>query len=116
MNIDLLKAANHWRDDTMTTKNYTYTPGPWVREKQPTGDWHISKQDAITAHCIIPCWGEQEDAHNARLIAAAPALLAALKLCLSLQHQCWHGVIHCGDCGYCLGMNAIAQAEGGTQP
>lgn len=50
-----------------------HTPGPWTAFKDMLGKWHVDHEDG---HCIIQ--GEKAEA-NARLIAAAPELLAALQ-------------------------------------
>lgn len=60
-----------------------HTPGPWVAEgfEQIAGNGQfyggliMGNDDVIVAQCVMP--------HNARLIAAAPELLEALKLFVS---------------------------------
>ncbi len=63
-----------------------HTPGPWAAGEQSGGDWLI--QSNIESH--LPPWAVQNDTigavrandnaeANARLIVAAPELLAALK-------------------------------------
>lgn len=57
----------------------THTPGPWwiENEKDNEGPWEISDCYGRTAEV----YGEgEEGAANARLIAAAPELLDALKM------------------------------------
>lgn len=71
--IDLTKFAGH-------------TPGPWEIDKNEHGYWQVAdKQDAIC--CNSSCYagyGKPElDAANARLIAAAPDLLAAYRAALA---------------------------------
>lgn len=66
----------------------THTPGPWAIQ----GQWSVdTPQGAMLAECIesprggiIGAWigcGDDGRAENARLVAAAPELLEALKLC-----------------------------------
>jgi len=89
-----------------------HTPGPWravVRSNQkgirnvavdlpPRGAWFPSATAAFT----------KEDVANARLIAAAPDLLAACKT--ALRHLCDTDACHEGK----LVRAAIAKAEGRT--
>jgi hypothetical protein len=66
----------------MTTQNAQHTPGPWT-----VSDWNQAPSTAVIgsdASCIArtfsPLAGTIKDAQaNARLIAAAPDLLAALE-------------------------------------
>jgi hypothetical protein len=57
-----------------------HTPGPWRVHKDPEGQLFIlgpgTKRDADCIATISPAYK-----HRARLIAAAPELLEALKLC-----------------------------------
>lgn len=55
-----------------------HTPGPWTAERQPHG-YHIGPQpDGVcTIHDNSDGSKRDEQAANARLIAAAPILLAA---------------------------------------
>ena len=59
----------------------THTPGPWTAFQDPMRRWTIGN----VTHRICDMWGSSpafftdEDAANARLIAAAPDTLAALK-------------------------------------
>ena len=59
----------------------THTPGPWTTEETPlssrsTGRWHVFDGFGTTA---VVFGYDDEAAANARLIAAAPELLEALK-------------------------------------
>lgn len=69
---------------------------------------------------VADVYGRSERQANARvrLIAAAPALLAALERCLPSQCQAtspaspqYAGGKTCGRCGYCLGLAAIQVAR-----
>lgn len=52
----------------------SHTPGPWEIERSFNGCW----VDGITSGKVTICYGSIDEA-NARLIAAAPELLAMLK-------------------------------------
>jgi hypothetical protein len=55
----------------------------------------------------------KEETKKARLLEAAPELLVALKMLVALDPRCHRGVIHCGECAYCLAQAAITKAEEG---
>jgi hypothetical protein len=66
----------------------SHTPGPW--EQDPTGDlawWFIGTADKVVCECVesdeLTDLAPSESKANARLIAAAPDLLAALRDLLS---------------------------------
>ena len=69
-----------------------HTPGPWTAEFHGSV-WHIEEGGGVQLSCVY-VWteddGEKEAAANARLMAAAPELLAALKRTLSnaIGHAC----------------------------
>lgn len=54
-----------------------HTPGPWVVVQHPDG-WTIQNRATGAGACVASQYGDSNEA-NARLIAAAPDLLAALK-------------------------------------
>lgn len=59
-----------------------HTPGPWGFTYDGSSDWSIGPADDPQARRIASVW-DRDDARaeaNVRLIAAAPELLAALKL------------------------------------
>jgi hypothetical protein len=59
---------------------HTHTPGPWRAERDPRGDFRIVYNDKGNWLAEVHSDGEPEVAEaDARLIAAAPELLAALK-------------------------------------
>lgn len=75
------------------------TPGPWAADRN---DVRVAVRGGLfIARCYaIPCEDEPERyngerAANARLIAAAPELLAALRLFL----ERYVSLVNCGDCG-----------------
>lgn len=108
-----------------------HTPGPWINKHWNNGGdidigsihWHSSGTERALCRVHCPLTAEdggmsatpidiQEAEANARLIAAAPELLAALRMFVLLDPRCHHGVEHCGECAACLGHAAIAKAEG----
>lgn len=61
----------------MSTKtNPTHTPGPWTSygDQAPQRIVDTRSRDVATVHCSLPVWEA-----NARLIAAAPEMLEALR-------------------------------------
>ena len=58
----------------------------------------------------IGCYDENKIA-QCELCAAAHAMYEALRLLLGVD-ACHNGMVCCGECGYCKGMAALAQAEG----
>ena len=55
-----------------------HTPGPWIAEKDETAEvWDIRCEDGTVA--MTDDWDKETNEANARLIASAPELLAALK-------------------------------------
>lgn len=59
--------------------NTNHTPGPWYQSER-NGQYIVAKDIGDRSHDIAhPCWWSEETCANARLIAAAPDLLAALK-------------------------------------
>lgn len=97
-----------------------HTPGPWQRAQNSGGPVYIIAQPHWPRICTLrDIDDEQEQTQaNARLIAAAPELLAALRLCL-LEVVQFHAEYHndCKDgCPARQAINAadsaIAKAEG----
>lgn len=62
-----------------TEQNSTHTPGPWIASKVINSDrWSVDNRTGL----IVADCGQDENEYsrgNARLIAAAPDMLAALK-------------------------------------
>ena len=99
--------------------NAKHTPGPWENHKWNCEEHQISAKGGTIAlvshrHSLV---SEAEADANARLIAAAPALLIELKNTVAAIEKWgkehpesggWIGVIHGA-------LKAIAQAEGGAQ-
>ena len=57
----------------------THTPGPWFLDTASDGSMAIMPQCGFTITVIKPRPGFEQDLPNARLMAAAPELLAALQ-------------------------------------
>ena len=55
----------------------SHTPGPWRAQCDEEGFWQVISDDGLI--CDISQWSDHTDAADAHLIAAAPALLAAIK-------------------------------------
>ena len=108
----------------------SFTPGPWFAHEQRStrgeslgwiinhGHGRIGWSSYATA---IPNEGERPpcpiSTANAHLIAAAPDLYVALKMCLPTQCQATHHAspnyrdgAPCGRCAYCVGAAALAKA------
>ena len=94
-----------------------HTPGPWTITVYPPDDddaedlcAYIDGNGTHVSHCMPPDGANKElrDA-NARLIAAAPELLEALKLIASAENSAL-------DLAYCKGIAraAITKATGGA--
>ncbi len=92
-----------------------FTPGPWslcnwmVGNNTPTGEVTICGPEGDEHICTMD--GNENNQANGNLIAAAPAMYEALRLLLGVD-ACHNGMVCCGECGYCKGMAALAQAEG----
>jgi len=98
-----------------------HTPGPWTVQKIEATEWNVeshrvlgSNNDLVTDIDVNSAPDDTTAAANARLIAAAPDLLDALKLayvegtttdCLKYgADSC------CGKCWICVSRAAIAKA------
>lgn len=94
-----------------------HTPGPWSVMPTPTDAQHthkimydcVQERRRIGAVCGVFAKDNGEATDNARLIAAAPALLAALK-----AHLPWHTEPVQGWGAWADAVHAIEQAEGVT--
>lgn len=86
-----------------------YTPGPWAAHKWDGEEWkekrwHVSTDDGL-AVCVSPRYADHANLSDARLIAAAPDLLDALKRVS--DYICYEG----SNVPEYV-MDAIAKAEG----
>lgn len=103
---------------TLTTKDIPesakHTPGPWREDGLPIDDYRTIIDEQGNELCeVTPHNGEA----NARLIAAAPDMLAALRECLaymdSLPDAPQGSIAEVGQCGArYIARQAIASAEG----
>lgn len=105
-------------------KDATHTPGPWavlnVVENEKAEVWYrpndgLASLIARTYECSICEEHGGGAAANARLIAAAPALLAALKQCLPFVDRIRGITGGDGDLTAQNARAAIAAAKGGAQ-
>ena len=96
------------------THTAKHTPGPWYRNIPPANKYTTvwSGRNKHVAY-IKQMPDDVEAEANINLIAAAPAMYEALRLLLGVD-ACHNGMVCCGECGYCKGMAALAQAEGKT--
>lgn len=97
-----------------------HTPGPWEVHSEPQGTWIMPPDPSGEPIAKMTRWSAVEA--DARLIAAAPDLLEALRP-FAAREECEIGVIPnedddlhnqaCGECGTILiARRAIAKAEG----
>jgi hypothetical protein len=102
-------------------KNTQHTPGPWVIADDPTseGVWidHPdlkSGEDDEICRCLDSTLSGEECLANARLIAAAPELLDALKTLTDALNESLEPVPLAADIvnAFRDSMRAIAKAEG----
>lgn len=84
------------------------TPGPWETSVNDEGQWDVCAEGGGDMVADLSDCPENAEG-NARLIAAAPDLLAALKAMFADACDCGPDV-HCRSCE--LGLRAIAKAEG----
>lgn len=89
-----------------------YTPAPWgITQKEHNGD-DLLEINAADRHITVLHFDGYEDFHNARLIAAAPELLEALKAMVN-KHINDHGLLLVGS-DHSVGKASIliAKCEG----
>ncbi len=108
----------------MTTQA-THTPGPWAALMQDPPTIADRRGCRVATSCALPGqWAEEQQA-NARLIAAAPDLLAALRAIAGMKcdGDLWHGNEDGENVtndethdalvdALCIAREAIAQMEG----
>ncbi len=101
----------------------SHTPGPWVFGGK--NSWEIWSNAKGESHGYAvaylkpkldnrPIQDEAEREANARLIAAAPELLEALKGIPDHILNCGHAYPHTAACFCCVVKAALAKAEGGV--
>lgn len=98
----------------MTTKN-THTPRPWeisqlhgMRSGKAANEFTIVGASGCIA--VTPSLSNADNAGNARLIAAAPDLLAALEVCATMLHNAGIGIKH-GELAQARAAIAKARCE-----
>lgn len=103
----------------MATEQEGHTPGTWVAEGADVfGDHNIILRDGEDRRAVAAVVSNMRDpsevAANARLIAAAPDLLEAAKIALSLidggriyEQQCCGGGAECGCRGSTYADEAV---------
>ena len=96
-----------------------HTPGPWLIEAQNSHTGAIATVHNTTdvwveiwsENWIVTGMGPEEQSANARLIAAAPDLLEALKeIIAAADGDGWNQL----DASFATARAAIAKAEGGA--
>ena len=91
-----------------------HTPGPWSALRCEHG-WHIGPQPAGVCSISDNSGGERRDQQeaNARLIAAAPEMLEALRAIIYASDKC-QGHRNCDHnmTGWTLGRAVLAKVEG----
>ncbi len=101
----------------MNTQKHRYTPGPW--EYSPGHDPHNQAQIYGEGGKTLAITYSDEGSANARLIAAAPAMLEALRECITEPGAaCWNKREYAEKrIRYIdqMARAAIARAEGGAQ-
>ena len=100
------------KPDAQPVQVATHTPGPWTAILS-SGDesWMVAAEMPVAR---IPNYDDRAAA-NARLIAAAPALLAALQRCLPFVDRIRGMTGGDGDLTAQNARAAIAAAKGGAQ-
>ena len=96
--------------DTMTTKTTGHTPGPWHTSQRTGDETSVRSLDgSIVAECNTLADRGQELA-NARLITAAPAMLAALQCIVDAYGEACECIDDTKHCPYCIARAAITAA------
>jgi hypothetical protein len=85
-----------------------HTPGPWVVSEHTMHGYEVWARRNSGSMRVALCGTANFDEANARLIAAAPELLTALKRALTRCHNCDTGGI-CSECE--IDLAAIRKAE-----
>ncbi len=98
----------------MASSETKHTPGPWNIDSMKAGSWFVSTGNdwSVCSRLSTVEHMEQQSYANARLIAAAPELLAALKI-LCDDDASYHGNeirIACNSHGEAIERLRIARA------
>ena len=82
-------------DDLEDAAVMTHTPGPWIWEKLEDYKWpHVPEYTLKGPTILCRYWCDEQPLDDARLIAAAPDLLAALR---ALQIQALQSDVNDGN-------------------
>ena len=91
-----------------------HTSGPWECKESQFGYSVFTKENSMRIAMVFSDWDNPES--NARLIAAAPELLEALKDLLSTEEcVCDQAKIEQGTCSVCIYEKLIEKAQGGAE-
>lgn len=72
-----------------------HTPGPWEWLEEIENSWYaLSPGVLLTSDKTGTPWGDETDRANARLIAAAPLLLAALEMFMRAEEGEKPGLVY----------------------
>jgi hypothetical protein len=106
-----------------TTPQAEHTPGPWFYAASAHEDadyivgsaWPDPRGEGYNPQVAL-IRNSQSALSNARLIAAAPDLVAALeRLTSDVECYCADNVADNRPCGHCVARAALAKAKGGTK-
>jgi hypothetical protein len=103
-----------------------HTPGPWTFKKSGSQEWQIDAPNGdptlgyVDWECMALCYGSDDSPEhgktvgeaNARLIAAAPAMLEALERISELSKSQFYKPQDLGMAAIHLAKAAIAKATG----
>ncbi len=99
----------------------SHTPGPWYAEKSSEDFWYVTMDEDAFGRAVGQTWnaGKGKDCQeaNARVMAAGPEMLAAIKLAedvlsrFPFSGEMWPGGHH-PNTGIEMIRAAIAKAEG----
>lgn len=98
--------------------NAMHTPGPWVTSRVHAGEGYVHsvRQNIAGQPTIAMVWDDNDNpiasSPDARLIAAAPDLLAALEKCLPIINAYRRIALGDGDIAASNARAAIAKAKG----
>ena len=105
---------------TYTPPTAEHTPGPWSAEEWTSRarTTVLAPIEGVAGGIVIADCGpsrsgycDSETEANARLIAAAPDMLEALKEFVAYS-ECHCAEPECPPCAYCMAEQAIEKAEG----
>lgn len=90
----------------------------WIEQgtcNQRPGETLVAiEQEGFGIVCAVLDYEGESVYRILRAMNSHDELLEALRMFVSLDPRCHHGVDHCGECAACLGQAAISKAEGRT--